>query len=135
MSFICCLVSHCPSSITCKSVFKCVRVKQLVYKLMTGNSPFMYCSNYRFFHVSHRYFKKPLNIFLGFIPEIVFMSSLFGYLVLLIFYKWMAYDAVTSKDAPSLLIAFINMCLFNYNDPTNKPLYRGQVTHTFTQKK
>uniref|UniRef100_A0A672Q373 V-type proton ATPase subunit a n=1 Tax=Sinocyclocheilus grahami TaxID=75366 RepID=A0A672Q373_SINGR len=76
---------------------------------------------------NHLYFKKPLNIFLGFIPEIVFMSSLFGYLILLIFYKWAAYDAATSKDAPSLLIAFINMCLFNYNDPTNKPLYRGQV--------
>uniref|UniRef100_A0A8C1HDL7 V-type proton ATPase subunit a n=2 Tax=Cyprinus carpio TaxID=7962 RepID=A0A8C1HDL7_CYPCA len=76
---------------------------------------------------NHLYFKKPLNIFLGFIPEIVFMSSLFGYLILLIFYKWTAYDATTSKDAPSLLIAFINMCLFNYNDPTNKPLYRGQV--------
>ncbi|KAF0025011.1 hypothetical protein F2P81_021892 [Scophthalmus maximus] len=76
---------------------------------------------------NHLYFKKPLNIFLGFIPEIVFMTSLFGYLVLLVFYKWTAYDAFTSKDAPSLLIHFINMCLFNYNDPTNKPLYRGQM--------
>lgn len=56
------------------------------------------------------------------------MSSLFGYLVILIFYKWVAYSAVTSKDAPSLLIAFINMFLFNYNDPTNKPLYSGQVS-------
>ncbi|XP_026856935.2 V-type proton ATPase 116 kDa subunit a isoform X1 [Electrophorus electricus] len=76
---------------------------------------------------NHLYFKKPLNIFLGFIPEIVFMSSLFGYLILLVFYKWTAYDAATSKDAPSILIAFINMFLFNYSDPTNKPLYRGQV--------
>uniref|UniRef100_A0A665X970 V-type proton ATPase subunit a n=1 Tax=Echeneis naucrates TaxID=173247 RepID=A0A665X970_ECHNA len=76
---------------------------------------------------NHMYFKKPLNIFLGFIPEIVFMSSLFGYLVLLVLYKWTAYDAFTSKDAPSLLIHFINMCLFNYSDPTNKPLYRGQM--------
>uniref|UniRef100_M4AJA9 V-type proton ATPase subunit a n=1 Tax=Xiphophorus maculatus TaxID=8083 RepID=M4AJA9_XIPMA len=76
---------------------------------------------------NHLYFKKPLNIFLGFIPEIVFMSSLFGYLILLVFYKWTAYDAFTSKDAPSLLIHFINMCLFNYNDPTNKPLYAGQM--------
>lgn len=55
------------------------------------------------------------------------MSSLFGYLVLLVFYKWTAYDAYSSKDAPSLLIHFINMCLFNYNDPTNKALYPGQV--------
>ncbi|XP_063041051.1 V-type proton ATPase 116 kDa subunit a isoform X2 [Engraulis encrasicolus] len=76
---------------------------------------------------NHLYFKKPLNIYLGFIPEIVFMASLFGYLVLLVFYKWTAYDARTSREAPSLLIAFINMFLFNYNDPTNKPLYRGQM--------
>lgn len=77
-----------------------------------------------------RYFKKPLNIYLGFIPEIVFMASLFGYLVIMIFYKWFLYDASTSKDAPSLLIAFINMFLFNYNDPSIQPLYRGQVRHT-----
>uniref|UniRef100_A0A8C7P244 V-type proton ATPase subunit a n=1 Tax=Oncorhynchus mykiss TaxID=8022 RepID=A0A8C7P244_ONCMY len=76
---------------------------------------------------NHLYFKKPLNIYLGFIPEIVFMASLFGYLVILVFYKWLAYDAHTSRNAPSLLIAFINMFLFNYNDPTNQPLYRGQV--------
>uniref|UniRef100_A0A672GX79 V-type proton ATPase subunit a n=1 Tax=Salarias fasciatus TaxID=181472 RepID=A0A672GX79_SALFA len=76
---------------------------------------------------NHLYFKKPLNIFLGFIPEIVFMFSLFGYLVLLVFYKWTAYDAYSSRDAPSLLIHFINMCLFNYSDPTNKPLYSGQM--------
>ncbi|KAF4092998.1 hypothetical protein AMELA_G00027310 [Ameiurus melas] len=76
---------------------------------------------------NHIYFKKPLNIWLGFIPEIVFMSSLFGYLALLVFYKWTAYDAATSKEAPSLLIAFINMFLFNYTDPTIKPLYRGQM--------
>ncbi|XP_026063850.1 V-type proton ATPase 116 kDa subunit a isoform X1 [Carassius auratus] len=76
---------------------------------------------------NHLYFKKPLNIYLGFIPEIIFMVSLFGYLVLLIFYKWLAYDANSSKEAPSLLITFINMCLFSYNDPTNKPFYTGQV--------
>uniref|UniRef100_A0A672QSF1 V-type proton ATPase subunit a n=1 Tax=Sinocyclocheilus grahami TaxID=75366 RepID=A0A672QSF1_SINGR len=76
---------------------------------------------------NHLYFKKPLNIYLGFIPEIIFMVSLFGYLVLLIFYKWLAYDAKSSKEAPSLLITFINMCLFSYNDPTNKPFYTGQV--------
>lgn len=55
------------------------------------------------------------------------MASLFGYLVLLVFYKWTSYNAYNSKDAPSLLIHFINMCLFNYNDPTNKALYPGQV--------
>ncbi|MGH0142987.1 UNVERIFIED_CONTAM: hypothetical protein FKN15_017301 [Acipenser sinensis] len=76
---------------------------------------------------NHIYFKKPLNIYLGFIPEMIFMSTLFGYLVILIIYKWGTYNAFTSKDAPSLLIHFINMFLFNYSDQTNKMLYSGQV--------
>uniref|UniRef100_A0AAQ5X635 V-type proton ATPase subunit a n=1 Tax=Amphiprion ocellaris TaxID=80972 RepID=A0AAQ5X635_AMPOC len=76
---------------------------------------------------NHLYFQKPLNIYLGFIPEIIFMASLFGYLVILIFFKWVSYDARSSRDAPSLLIAFINMFLFNYDDPSVKPLYRGQM--------
>ncbi|XP_051496510.1 V-type proton ATPase 116 kDa subunit a 1 isoform X6 [Apus apus] len=76
--------------------------------------------------LNHIYFKKPLNIYLGFIPEMIFMSSLFGYLVILIFYKWTAYDAHTSKEAPSLLIHFINMFLFSYSDTSIKMLYKGQ---------
>ncbi|KAF6298068.1 ATPase H+ transporting V0 subunit a1 [Rhinolophus ferrumequinum] len=75
--------------------------------------------------LNHTYFKKPLNIYFGFIPEIIFMTSLFGYLVILIFYKWTAYDAHTSKKAPSLLIHFINMFLFSYPD-SNSMLYSGQ---------
>uniref|UniRef100_A0A4W4EBG6 V-type proton ATPase subunit a n=1 Tax=Electrophorus electricus TaxID=8005 RepID=A0A4W4EBG6_ELEEL len=78
-------------------------------------------------YFNYIYFKKQLSVWLSFIPEIVFMSSLFGYLVLLIFYKWLAYDASTSQNAPSLLIAFINMMLFSYNDTTNQPLYMGQM--------
>uniref|UniRef100_A0A673JA23 V-type proton ATPase subunit a n=1 Tax=Sinocyclocheilus rhinocerous TaxID=307959 RepID=A0A673JA23_9TELE len=31
------------------------------------------------------------------------------------------------EHSPSLLIAFINMCLFSFNDPTNKPFYTGQI--------
>jgi V-type H+-transporting ATPase subunit a len=55
------------------------------------------------------------------------MVSLFGYLVLLVFYKWLAYDASNSRTAPSILIAFINMFLFSYSDGSAQ-LYTGQVT-------
>ncbi|XP_043324265.1 V-type proton ATPase 116 kDa subunit a1 isoform X5 [Cervus elaphus] len=75
---------------------------------------------------NHTYFKKPLSIYFGFIPEIIFMTSLFGYLVILIFYKWTAYNAKTSEKAPSLLIHFINMFLFSYGDSGNSMLYSGQ---------
>lgn len=91
------------------------------------------CTSNILFVVFLRYFNKPLNIYLGFIPEIIFMASLFGYLVILIFYKWVSYGARTSRDAPSLLIAFINMFLFNYNDPNNKLFYRGQVRSAYLQ--
>uniref|UniRef100_A0A2K5Y7X7 V-type proton ATPase subunit a n=1 Tax=Mandrillus leucophaeus TaxID=9568 RepID=A0A2K5Y7X7_MANLE len=74
----------------------------------------------------NNYFKKPLNIYFGFIPEIIFMTSLFGYLVILIFYKWTAYDAHTSENAPSLLIHFINMFLFSYPESGYSMLYSGQ---------
>ncbi|XP_038180703.1 V-type proton ATPase 116 kDa subunit a1 isoform X2 [Arvicola amphibius] len=75
---------------------------------------------------NHIYFKKPLNIYFGFIPEVIFMTSLFGYLVILIFYKWTAYDVHSSKNAPSLLIHFINMFLFSYPESGNAMLYSGQ---------
>lgn len=80
-----------------------------------------------FFSLLFSYFRKPLNIYFGFIPEIIFMTSLFGYLVILIFYKWTAYDAHTSERAPSLLIHFINMFLFSYEDGESSALYSGQV--------
>lgn len=75
---------------------------------------------------NHIYFKKPLNIYFGFIPEVIFMTSLFGYLVILIFYKWTAYDVHSSKNAPSLLIHFINMFLFSYPESGDAMLYSGQ---------
>ncbi|XP_070280090.1 V-type proton ATPase 116 kDa subunit a 4 isoform X3 [Myotis yumanensis] len=75
---------------------------------------------------NHIYFRKTLNILLQFIPEMIFMLCLFGYLVFMIIFKWCYYDVHVSQKAPSILIHFINMFMFNYNDPSNAPLYKHQ---------
>lgn len=63
---------------------------------------------------NHRYFKDPVNIFCEFIPEMIFLMCIFGYLIVLILYKWIGYDATMANCAPSLLIDLINMFLMNY---------------------
>lgn len=75
---------------------------------------------------NHIYFRRTLNIILQFIPEMIFMLSLFGYLVFMIIFKWCRYDAHTSQKAPSILIHFIGMFLFDYDDSSNAPLYGHQ---------
>uniref|UniRef100_A0A8D1T0T9 V-type proton ATPase subunit a n=1 Tax=Sus scrofa TaxID=9823 RepID=A0A8D1T0T9_PIG len=67
-----------------------------------------------------------LSIMLQFVPEVIFILCLFGYLVFMIIFKWCSFDASVSRRAPSILIHFINMFLFNYNDPSNAPLYKHQ---------
>lgn len=77
---------------------------------------------------NHRYFKQPLNIICEFVPQIIFLISIFGYLVILIFSKWTNYDATMAGCAPSLLIMLINMFLFKYPDKPCylKSMYAGQ---------
>jgi len=80
-----------------------------------------------------KYFQKPLNIFAEFIPQIIFLSCMFGYLTLLMWMKWAMYAADVGPDdfkssercAPSILITFINMVLFKDN---NDELEKGCET-------
>jgi len=56
------------------------------------------------------------QILLEFLPQIVFLLGIFGYLILMIFIKWVMYgankaDPVSEHCAPNLLITFINMML------------------------
>ncbi|CAH1967434.1 unnamed protein product [Acanthoscelides obtectus] len=68
---------------------------------------------------NHLYFKNRLSILTEFIPQIIFLTFLFLYMVLLMFIKWFVYFANISDDdivygtrcAPSILITFINMVL------------------------
>uniref|UniRef100_A0A4W3HSC1 V-type proton ATPase subunit a n=1 Tax=Callorhinchus milii TaxID=7868 RepID=A0A4W3HSC1_CALMI len=77
---------------------------------------------------NHIYFKNTMNILLQFVPEMIFILCLFGYLVFMIIYKWCHYTVHTSRFAPSILIHFINMFLFNYSDSSIEPLYEHQAS-------
>lgn len=73
-----------------------------------------------------RHFQQRHRLVLEFLPEMIFLLALFGYLVFLIFYKWIKFSAADSLVAPSILIHFIDMFLFTSN-AENLPLYPGQV--------
>ncbi|NXS67481.1 VPP3 ATPase, partial [Pandion haliaetus] len=75
---------------------------------------------------NHVHFQQRHRLVLELLPEMVFLLALFGYLVFLIFYKWVKFSAADSLVAPSILIHFIDMFLFTSN-AGNLPLYRGQV--------
>uniref|UniRef100_A0A672YQB7 V-type proton ATPase subunit a n=1 Tax=Sphaeramia orbicularis TaxID=375764 RepID=A0A672YQB7_9TELE len=77
-----------------------------------------------FFNFWH--FGKINSIFFVLIPELLFMLCLFGYLVFMVVFKWIAYTPDQSRIAPSILIHFIDMFLFTDN-PSNRPLYKGQM--------
>uniref|UniRef100_A0A674BUW7 V-type proton ATPase subunit a n=1 Tax=Salmo trutta TaxID=8032 RepID=A0A674BUW7_SALTR len=77
-----------------------------------------------FFNYIH--FNQLSSVFLVLIPELFFMLCLFGYLVFMVIFKWLAFDTTHSNSAPSILIHFIDMFLFTENKD-NPPLYGGQV--------
>uniref|UniRef100_A0A672J496 V-type proton ATPase subunit a n=1 Tax=Salarias fasciatus TaxID=181472 RepID=A0A672J496_SALFA len=77
-----------------------------------------------FFNYWH--FGKISSVFFVLIPELCFMVFLFGYLVFMVVFKWIAYTPAQSKSAPSILIHFIDMFLFTEN-AENPPLYQGQI--------
>lgn len=66
--------------------------------------------------VNHTFFKRPLDIYTEFIPRVIWLTCIFGYMVILILYKWFAYNAASSASAPSILVTMINMFLYKYYD-------------------
>jgi len=74
--------------------------------------------------VNYRHYNSKLDIFANFIPSMIFLQSIFGYLVLCILYKWSIDWASTHSAPPSLL----NMLIYMFLSPSfvEDPLYRGQ---------
>lgn len=57
------------------------------------------------------YFKKYLDFFFEFIPQLTFLILLFGYMDFLIIYKWTVAWELYDPDAPSIITTMINMPL------------------------
>ncbi|KAI0230181.1 hypothetical protein LSAT2_019438 [Lamellibrachia satsuma] len=73
--------------------------------------------------VNHLHFRQWLNILCDFIPQIIFLLVIFGYLCACVFAKWILFTAAEAGKAPNLLIDFINMFLMSY---PKEPWYPGQ---------
>lgn len=61
--------------------------------------------------VNHLHFKRPELIWAEFLPQILFMESIFGYLVVCILYKWSVDWEVAERQPPNLLNMLIKMFL------------------------
>ena len=86
--------------------------------------------------VNHRHYH---SIILEFFPQIIFLIFIFGYLIFMIFMKWVMYGAnkegaFSEHCAPNLLITFINMMLFKaavriYKYANIQKIYKYMKSH------
>ncbi|KAJ8286295.1 hypothetical protein GJAV_G00036820 [Gymnothorax javanicus] len=74
---------------------------------------------------NHLHFRQKFNVYLVFLPELLFLVCLFGYLGFMIVYKWLAFSVRDSRTAPSVLVHFINMFLMKSS--SDAALYPGQM--------
>jgi len=75
---------------------------------------------------NHFKFKRPVDIYANFLPQIIFLESIFGYLALCIVYKWTVDWSKTESQPPSILNMIIAMFLEPGAVGPELQLYRGQ---------
>ena len=79
------------------------------------------------------YFKDTLGFYFEFIPQIIFMLLLFGYMVALIFIKWVTDYSLDTSKAPSIIAILMNLGLKN-GSVEGKPVWGTVVTEERVNK-
>eukprot|EP00178_Gracilaria_changii_P013210 TRINITY_DN372_c0_g1_i1.p1 TRINITY_DN372_c0_g1~~TRINITY_DN372_c0_g1_i1.p1 ORF type:complete len:913 (-),score=117.08 TRINITY_DN372_c0_g1_i1:3894-6632(-) len=88
------------------------------------------CLSYR----NAKFFKQKLDVLYVFIPQMIFMNAIFGYLVFLIILKWLIdYNAPSCAadptcEPPDLKSVLIGMFMNPGNLPANMVMFPGQNT-------
>lgn len=75
---------------------------------------------------NHLKFKNQSDIWTNFLPQMLFLQSIFGYLVTCILYKWSVDWSKSPISPPSLLNMLINMFLSPGTINPDEQLYAGQ---------
>lgn len=77
-----------------------------------------------------KFFMKPVDIYHVFLPQIIFLLTIFGYLCLMIIYKWLCKD-FPNGNPPSLLLMLINMFLKFGSPPAPEEVLYGDREGAF----
>lgn len=83
---------------------------------------------------NYRHFKHSMAVWLEFLPQFLFMQSIFGYLCLMIIYKWsvdwFALDPITKAPIHGTPPGLLNTLIFMFLQPgkinPGEELYSGQ---------
>ena len=73
------------------------------------------------------YFRSEVDVWCEFVPQTIFMLSIFGYLVFTIFYKWCTDFEAEARPAPSLVTMLIGFFISPGEVPKEAELFEGQA--------